>query len=405
MKTVTSLFCVLLAHFTFGQTIEWSQKANPANLSINSVAFDPTGQQVISGTNCHPASIRLFDVATGNLEWDYTVGSSFLCIMGVAISSNNNYIAAIEEFGNIFLFDNSGATPIIIDTVNTGTSYGFSTAISPLNDHLVVGCSNGKMKIYAIPSDTVISDVSAHPSWVTSVTYSPDGTKIISGGNDDKVKIWNSDGTLLFICSGHTGDITNVRVSPNNLFVYSSSKDNSIKKWDIQTGALLQTLSDHTNDVNGIDLSPDGNKLVSGSSDKTCKIWDLETGNVISTFGVIDSGIVNTVAWSPQGDKIVSGNIVSDLVLWNIPQDLGIAHHNFFEFYVSPNPTTDFITIQTKKELKIESIEILDISGKKMFTLNGKQEKIDVSKLYSGVYFIKVKLNSGEIGRKKFTKL
>jgi WD40 repeat protein len=72
------------------QNIEWSRKANPGFLSINSVAFRSDGEQVLSGTNCHPASIRVFEVADGSLAWDYSVGFTYMCIMGVAFSANSH---------------------------------------------------------------------------------------------------------------------------------------------------------------------------------------------------------------------------------------------------------------------------------------------------------------------------
>lgn len=77
MKSAFSIAtCVLLALLTGGaihaQTIDWTQKANPANHQVNAVAFRADGQKVLSGTSCYPAGIRMFDVSTSDLEWDYT---------------------------------------------------------------------------------------------------------------------------------------------------------------------------------------------------------------------------------------------------------------------------------------------------------------------------------------------
>jgi WD40 repeat protein len=393
IKITIMFMAILVSSAIKAQTIDWSMKANPLNLSINGVAFRADGQKVLSGTNCHPASIRMFDVPTGALNWDHNVGMTYMCIMGVTFSSNSNYIAAIEEFGNIFVFDNTGASPVIIDTINTGTSYGFSTAISPSNDKVAVGCSNGKLKIYNIPGGTLANDINAHPSWVTSVAYSPDGTKIITGGNDDKVKIWSNTGTLLYTCNGHTGDITNVKVTPDNNFVVSSSKDDKIKIWNISTGALVQTISGHSNDVNGIDISPDGTKIVSASSDSTCKIWNFNTGNLLSTFGVADSGAINTVAWSPIGDKIVTGNGLSDVVLWSISTTLGIDNFskgNEFEFTLFPNPSSEQISVNLPNNLKIEKVEIRDVNGKIVYSSNENKNTIPISNLPSGIYYLSI---------------
>jgi WD40 repeat protein len=393
IKITIMFMAILVSSAIKAQTIDWSMKANPLNLSINGVAFRADGQKVLSGTNCHPASIRMFDVPTGALNWDHNVGMTYMCIMGVTFSSNSNYIAAIEEFGNIFVFDNTGASPVIIDTINTGTSYGFSTAISPSNDKVAVGCSNGKLKIYNIPGGTLAGDINAHPSWVTSVAYSPDGTKIITGGNDDKVKIWSNTGTLLYTCNGHTGDITNVKVTPDNNFVVSSSKDDKIKIWNIATGALVQTIIGHSNDVNGIDISPDGTKIVSASSDSTCKIWNFNTGNLLSTFGVADSGAINTVAWSPIGDKIVTGNGLSDVVLWSISTTLGIdnfTQENGFDFTIFPNPSREQISFNLPNNLKIEKVEIRDVNGKIVYSSNENKNTIPISNLPSGIYYLSI---------------
>ncbi len=382
---------IILLNISKAQTIDWSMKGNPLNLQVNGVAFRADGQKVVSGTNCHPASIRMFDVASSNLNWDHNVGMTYMCIMGVTFSSNSNYIAAIEEFGNIFIFDNTGLTPVITDTINTGTSYGFSTTISPTNDKVAVGCSNGKLKIYNLPGGSLSNDINAHPSWVTTVCYSPDGTKIITGGNDDKVKIWSNSGSLLFTCSGHTGDITNVKVTPDNSFVISSSKDDKIKIWNIATGALVQTISGHTSDVNGIDISPDGSKIVSASSDKTCKIWNFSTGNLITTFAVADSGAVNSVAWSPNGDKIVTGNAVSDVVLWSIPltlhvNDINVSHHTI----IYPNPTKNQLSIQLPFEPQKGQLIIYNELGQlqKIYTdINNRNALFDIAFLSEGHYF------------------
>lgn len=384
-------FAMLFPYPSKAQTRDWSMKANPLNLSINGVAFRADGQKVLSGTNCHPASIRIFDVATSNLDWDYNVGMTFMCIMGVTFSSNSNYIAAIEEFGNIFIFDNTGNSPKIVDTIDTETNYGFSTGISPTNDKVAVGCSNGKLKIYDLPGGKLSKDIDAHPSWVTTVCYSPDGTKIVTGGNDDKVKIWSQTGALLFTCSGHTGDITAVKVTPDNNFVISSSKDDKIKIWNMTTGSLVRTIGGHTLDVNGVDVSPDGSKIVSASSDSTCKIWNLQTGQLITSFTDI-GGAINAVAWSPNGNKIVTGNANSDLVLWHIPVNLGIPiSERYYPMNIFPNPTRNLLNIELPFDPNNGQFSIYNSLGQLQETVSNirlRNTSLNLEFLSEGAYML-----------------
>ena len=56
-------------------------------------------------------------------------------------------------------------------------------------------------------------------------------------------------------------------------------------------------------------------------------------------------------------------------------------------FRVFPNPSTDFIYIQT--ELDAFNLQIVDISGKEIINQKN-QSKIDISRLAKGTYIIKI---------------
>ena len=34
--------------------------------------------------------------------------------------------------------------------------------------------------------------INAHNGWIRSVAFSPDGTKIVSGSDDETIKVWDS---------------------------------------------------------------------------------------------------------------------------------------------------------------------------------------------------------------------
>lgn len=371
------------------QNLEWSKKANPTLNSINSIVFNADGSKVLSGTNCHPASIRIFDVLSSNLDWDFTVDTSFMCIMGVSFSSNSNYIATIEEFGNIFIFDQTGVTPVLVDTINTGTSYGFSIAISPTNQTLAVGCSNGKLKIYNLLNGSLLHDINAHASWVTSVSYSSDGQFLVSGGSDDKVKLWDSSGNSIGTFTGHSNDLTQVKFTHDDTYIISSSKDKTIRIWNIATQQWVKTMSGHFGSVNSIDISPNNQLIVSGSSDSTCKIWDITSGSSIETFGVKDSGVVNSVAWSPLGDRIVTGNQQSDIMMWKLAiglsNELGFSKHR--KFFVYPNPSNSELHIQSNGDVSYTNMKIRNFLGQQVFQ-SCKSDFIQVEQLPIGMFYL-----------------
>ena len=66
---------------------------------------------------------------------------------------------------------------------------------------------------------------------------------------------------------GHFEAVNSVSFSPDGTKVASGSNDDAVKLWDVTTGECLQTLEGHVEEVNSVSFSPDGRKVASGSND------------------------------------------------------------------------------------------------------------------------------------------
>ena len=77
----------------------------------------------------------------------------------------------------------------------------------------------------------------------------------------------------LLTLSGHTASVTSVAFSPDTKRVISGSQDQVAKLWDSETGKEILTLSRHTEDVTSVTFSPDGRQVLTGSRDGTAVIW------------------------------------------------------------------------------------------------------------------------------------
>ena len=162
----------------------------------------------------------------------------------------------------------------------------------------------------------LINTFQGHIDIVTSVKYSPDGTRIVSGANDNTVKVWNAETGALLNTLQVTSVVNAVAYSPDGTKIVSGSDDQNVKVWDAETGALLNTLEGHTRLVNSVGYRPDGTRIVSGSSDNTIKVWDAETGALLNTIEG-HSRYVLAVAYSPDGTKIVSGSGDNTIKVWS----------------------------------------------------------------------------------------
>ena len=137
----------------------------------------------------------------------------------------------------------------------------------------------GKSKIEIVP-------LVPHADWVNSVAFSPDGKRMLSGGKDGKIKLWEvASGRLIRTLRGHTQDVNAVAFSPDGAYVLSGGGgDASVKLWDIATGQFIRFFIGHTRAVASVAFSPDGKRIASGSFDHTVRLWDVATGKLVREF-------------------------------------------------------------------------------------------------------------------------
>ncbi len=71
----------------------------------------------------------------------------------------------------------------------------------------------------------------------TRCAVSPDGTWIVTGGNDCKLWLWDAAGVQQpRTLSGHTSRVASCAVSPSGAWLVSASSDGTLKVWNAASG-------------------------------------------------------------------------------------------------------------------------------------------------------------------------
>jgi len=181
------------------------------------------------------------------------------------------------------------------------------------------------VRVWDASTGKQLNVLNGHTDLVSSVAFSTDGTRIVSGSRDKLVRVWDaSTGRALNVLNGHISSVTSVAFSTDGTRIVSGSTDESVRVWDALTGKELNVLNDHTDSVDSVVFSTDGTRIVSGSSDDSVRVWHitephyvreqtknsphgkLHTGWLLSADGQQHLIFVPLDAWLPDPSNILT---------------------------------------------------------------------------------------------------
>ncbi len=212
-------------------------------------------------------------------------------------------------------------SPVWAVALNEDGSFALSGGCGEFDE--AGSCLHGELVLMNVEERRVVFRRSAHDGSINSVTFSPDGSSALSGGDDGIMLLWDSlTGEILRRFEGHTEPLYAVAfrpatAAPGILTAVSASADGSLVLWDVQSGTIIRRfgpdhpdtndLEGHTARVNAVTFSPSGERMVSASSDTTLIVWDVETGTLIHRMEGHGSPVM-AVKFVPDGNSVISGS-------------------------------------------------------------------------------------------------
>jgi WD40 repeat protein len=109
-----------------------------------------------------------------------------------------------------------------------------------------------------------------------SYTFTPNGQTIISGGANGVLTAYQRDGSKIGDYIGHTGTVWAVAVSANGRFLLSGSDDQTVRLWNVETRENLLTLF-HGSNGEWVAWTNSGHYVASPNGDKMVG-WQLNKG-------------------------------------------------------------------------------------------------------------------------------
>ncbi|XP_052176491.1 autophagy-related protein 16-like isoform X2 [Diospyros lotus] len=124
--------------------------------------------------------------------------------------------------------------------------------------------------------------MSAHEGGCAAILFEYNTGKLISGGQDKTVKLWDTNtGSLGSTLYGCLGSVLDLAITQDNRSIIAASSSNNLFVWDVSSGRMNHTLTGHIDKVCAVDVSKVSSRhVVSAAYDRTIKVWDLKKGHV-----------------------------------------------------------------------------------------------------------------------------
>ncbi|KAJ5559876.1 hypothetical protein N7513_002275 [Penicillium frequentans] len=274
-----------------------------ASLSY-SVGFSPDGQLLATGSE--DGIVRLWDIKTGSLAQTRETPE----VHSMTFFPDNQPLPSISH-PLVRLWD--AMTGTLAQSLKASSNWAKSA-----NQLLASGSDGSVVPLWDFQTSTLTQDLDAPWDYCNSasVTFSPDGRRLLSTSVDRMVLLDTATGTPTQALEGHSDIVFSVAFSPDSQLVASGSRDQTVRLWDTATGALQRILGNELGTVHSLAFSPDSRLLASISDDKV-RLWDTATGVLQKTLnGKGHRDGVQFGLFSPNG-RLLASTSWEAVYIWN----------------------------------------------------------------------------------------
>ncbi|HEY5312859.1 MAG TPA: DUF4034 domain-containing protein [Pirellulales bacterium] len=203
-----------------------------------------------------------------------------------------------------------------------------AAVLSPNGTSIVTSGNDHEIRFWDVATGNLATVWDIRPAVATSIDFLPDGKSLIAGTRDKTAIIWSTaDQAKLGELAPFPAGVDIVRVSPDAaLAACLAGKELSL--WDLEKRVRLGVLENPAGQINDLVFSSDGKTLAAPTGTRwpvangDVLVWDVAGRKLVHQFHG-HKAAVNAVRFAPDGKTLASCSDDGSIRVWKLAEDKG----------------------------------------------------------------------------------
>jgi hypothetical protein len=276
--------------------------------------FTPPEAQLRNSGNPRPRAASLIAEFTPPVE-------NFGPIRGLAFSQDEQFVVTNSSSGQPWVWSMkkfSAQFPL-----QTLGGPGVALTGNYVEPNILTGGEQGNVEHWSLKTGQLVMSFRGFTESVSSVAFSPRATRIIAGGTDNAIRIWESTGEQLPPLVGSADCVMSICLLPSQFRLLAASGDGLVRLWNLNSRSIEQHFEGHQGPLWSISCSADGRKALSSGEDGTIRLWDISTGRQLRRLECPGGKVMSVL--SADGRRALSTAPEGRVVYWDLEHEKTIC--------------------------------------------------------------------------------
>ncbi|MDP1660970.1 MAG: WD40 repeat domain-containing protein, partial [Phycisphaerales bacterium] len=301
-----------------GQVRCWDTRPEPSQVHLRphyswvfSTEFSPDGERLATASG--DGAVRLWNARSGAAIWESLITGDRTRAPGSRPFSTRARMLRwlspeliLTGAADGMLRFHAASDGALLGTVAAARGEIYGMAVSRDGTLIATVASDRALRIWNAATRTLEWEATNLDVFARGVDFSPDGSRIYSGGSNKGVIVWDTASHRPIGLLPTSTPPWAVAASPDGLRIGVGTMEAGVDIIELSTGTRIGGPSGHLRVVASVVFSPDSTLLFSGGDDGTVKVWEASHARLLSSF---ESGLgeVPAVGISPDGSLLAYG--------------------------------------------------------------------------------------------------